>query len=279
MTGTVGFIGLGNIGAPMAQRLLDWPGGLVVADVRPEACEPFVANGASAVATATEVAAEADVISVMVRDDAQVADVVGGVLAAGRSGVVVAIHSTIAPGTAERLAEEAAPAGVAVVDAAVSGGPMGAAAGTLAVMAGGEEEAVDRCREPFGRWASLIEHFGPVGAGTRAKLARNLVTFVSYAAVGEAHRLAEAAGVDFLRLARIMRHTDGVTGGPSSVAVRASTAPLADDDPMLPFMSHGHQLGEKDLALALALAEELGVDLPLTAVAQAHLGEVFGVAG
>jgi 3-hydroxyisobutyrate dehydrogenase-like beta-hydroxyacid dehydrogenase len=277
MTGAVGFIGLGNIGAPMAGHLVDWPGGLVVCDVRPEACEPFVAKGARAVTTPTEVAADADVISVMVRDDAQVEEVVDGVLAAGRSGVVVAVHSTIAPGTAERLAERAAPAGVAVVDAAVTGGPMGAAEGKLAVLVGGDDEAVDRCREPFGRWAGRVEHFGPVGWGTRAKLARNLVTYVSYVAVGEGLRLAEAAGVDLHRLGEVIRYSDGLTGGPGSIAVRRTTAPLADDDPLRPPFVHGYELGEKDLHLALALADELDLDLPVTRLALGQLGAAFGI--
>ena len=277
MTGAVGFIGLGNIGAPMARHLVDWPGGLVVCDARPEACEPFVADGARAVTTPAEVAAEADVISVMVRDDAQVEDVLGGVLAAGRSGIVVAVHSTIAPGTAERLAERAAAGGVAVVDAAVTGGPMGAAEGKLAVMVGGDADAVERCREPFGRWAGRVEHFGPVGAGTRAKLARNLVTYVSYAAVGEALRLAETAGLDVHRLGEVIRYSDALTGGPGSIAVRRTTAPLADDDPLRPPFAHGYELGEKDLHLALALGEELDVELPLTKQALAQLAAAFGM--
>jgi 3-hydroxyisobutyrate dehydrogenase-like beta-hydroxyacid dehydrogenase len=274
----VGFIGLGNIGAPMAGHLVDWPGGLVVCDVRPEAMEPFVAKGARAAGTPAEVAAEADVISVMVRDDAQAEDVLDGILAAGRSGLVVAVHSTIAPGTAERLAAGAAPAGVAVVDAAVSGGPMGAAEGRLAVLAGGDVEAVDRCREPFGRWAGRVEHFGPVGAGTRAKLARNLVTYVSYAAVGEGLRLAAAAGVDVHRLGEVIRYSDALTGGPGSIAVRRTTEPLADDDPLRPPFLHGYELGEKDLRLALDLARELDVDLPLADLARAHLAATFGLA-
>jgi 3-hydroxyisobutyrate dehydrogenase-like beta-hydroxyacid dehydrogenase len=277
VTGAVGFIGLGNIGAPMASHLVDWPGGLLVCDVQAEATEPFVARGARAVATPAEVAAEADVISVMVRDDAQVEDVVAGILATGRSGLVVAVHSTIAPGTAERLAERAAPAGVAVVDAAVSGGPTGAAEGKLAVLVGGEAAAVDRCREPFGRWAGRVEHFGRVGSGTRAKLARNLVTYVSYVAVGEGLRLAEAAGVDLHRLGEVIRYSDALTGGPGSIAVRRTTAPLADDDPLRPPFVHGYELGEKDLHLALALGEELAVDLPLTKRALGQLGDAFGV--
>jgi 3-hydroxyisobutyrate dehydrogenase-like beta-hydroxyacid dehydrogenase len=278
MSGAVGFIGLGNIGAPMAGHLVDWPDGLVVCDVRPEAVEPFVAKGARAVPTPADVALAADVISVMVRDDAQAEQVLDGILAADRAGLVVAVHSTIAPGTAERLAERAAPAGVAVVDAAVTGGPMGAAEGKLAVMVGGDDDAVDRCREPFGRWAGRVEHFGPVGAGTRAKLARNLVTYVSYAAVGEGLRLAEAAGLDVHRLGEVIRYSDGLTGGPGSIAVRRTTAPLGDDDPLRPPFVHGYELGEKDLRLALALGDEVGLDLPMTKLALDHLAATFGLA-
>jgi 3-hydroxyisobutyrate dehydrogenase len=277
VTGAVGFIGLGNIGAPMAGHLVDWPGGLVVCDVRAEATEPFVARGATAVTEPAEVAEVADVISVMVRDDAQVEEVVEGVLAAGRDGIVLAVHSTIAPGTAERLAERAAPAGVAVVDAAVSGGPMGAAEGKLAVLVGGDDDAVERCREPFGRWAGRVEHFGPVGAGTRAKLARNLVTYVSYAAVGEAFRLAEAAGIDLHRLGEVIRYSDSLTGGPGAIAVRRTTAPLAEDDPLRQPFVHGYELGEKDLHLALALGSELDVDLPITSLAVGQLRAAFGL--
>ncbi len=228
-------------------------------------------------ATPAEVAALADVVSVMVLDDEQVTEVVDGIVAAGRAGVVVAVHSTIAAGTAERLAERAAPSGVEVVDAPVSGGFMGAAAGTLAVMVGGDDDAVERCREPFGRWAGLVAHLGPVGAGTRAKLARNLVTFVSYAAVGEALRLAEEAGVDLVRLGEVVRHSDAITGGPGSIAVRGTAAPLADDDGLRPIFAHTRELGEKDLHLALALGEELDVDLPLATLALEHLGAALGV--
>ena len=277
MTAAVGFIGLGNIGAPMAGHLVDWPGGLVVCDVRSEAVEPFVAKGARAVATPGDVAESADLISVMVRDDSQAEEVLDGIVAAGRAGIVVAVHSTIAPETAERMAERAAPAGVAVVDAAVTGGPMGAAEGKLAVLVGGDTEAVDRCREPFAQWAGRVEHFGPVGAGTRAKLARNLVTYVSYAAVGEGLRLAEAAGVDVHRLGEVIRYSDALTGGPGSIAVRRTTAPLADDDPLRPPFVHGYELGEKDLRLALALGHELDVDLPLTSLAVGQLAATFGL--
>lgn len=155
----VGFIGLGNIGAPMAMRLADWPGGLVVYDVSPSATAPFAERSATIAASPAEVGGTADVICVMVRDDAQVDEVVAGangVLRTASPGTVIAIHSTIAAETAVRLAELAAASGVAVVDAAVTGGPDGAAQGTLAVMVGGDAAAVERVRGPLERFASLV---------------------------------------------------------------------------------------------------------------------------
>ena len=273
----IGFIGLGQIGAPMAQRLLGHPGGLVVFDVRPEATEPFAERGAQVAADAAEVGARAGVVSVMVRNDEQVTDVVHSVIAPARRGTVVAIHSTIAPVTAERLAAEGSPYGVDVIDAPVAGGFMGATNGTLAVMAGGPAEAVDRCREAFGSWAKLVLHVGPVGAATRAKLARNLLQFAAYSAAAEAQRLAEAAGIDLSALGQVVRHSDAVTGGPGAIMVRQSTEPLDPGDPLHPIFSHTRDLGEKDLRLALELGRELGVDLPFAELALARFARGLGL--
>jgi 3-hydroxyisobutyrate dehydrogenase len=276
----VGFIGLGNIGAPMARHLLGWEGGLTVLDLRSAACDPFAAAGARVAATAAEVAAHAGVISVMVLDDEQVTQVLTGdhgILDSARPGTVVAVHSTIAADTAEHLAQVASRAGVAVVDAPVSGGAMGAHAGTLAVMVGGEPEAVEQCRPVFERWAGLVVHLGAVGAGTRAKLARNLLHFTAFTAVAEAQRLAAAAGIDPAALGEVVRHSDKVTGGPGAIMLRSSTAPLDHDDSLRPIFEHTRGLGEKDLDHALALAAQLGVDLPLAALARERLADALGV--
>jgi 3-hydroxyisobutyrate dehydrogenase-like beta-hydroxyacid dehydrogenase len=276
----VGFVGLGEMGAPMASHLVSWPGGLVVCDVRAEARDTLADRGARVARTPADVAREADVISVMVLDDEQVKEVVlgpSGVLAAGRSGLVVALHSTIAPRTAEQMAALCEPRGVDVVDAPVSGGVIGAHEGRLAVLVGGEADAVERCRGPFGMWAELFVHLGPVGAGTRGKLARNLLHFASFTAAAEAQRLAEAAGVDLVDLARVVRHTDGLTGGPGVVMLRDTTEPMAPGDTWYDTMAHVRDLGEKDLALALALGDELGVDLPLARAARRHLADGLGV--
>jgi 3-hydroxyisobutyrate dehydrogenase-like beta-hydroxyacid dehydrogenase len=272
----VGFIGLGRIGSPMAEHLLDKPDKLIVYDVRSEATDSFVSRGASAAGSVAEVASRCDVISVMVRDDAEVRSVIAEMRENLQPRAVVAIHSTIRPGTAEAL-QKNAPEGVVILDALVSGGPMGAAAGTLVALVGGSAEGVERCRDVFSAWASLIVHVGPVGAGTRAKLARNLLTFVSYAAAGEAQRLAEASGIDLRELAKAVRHSDSVTGGPGAIMLRDTAAPMAADDPLREILAHTRDLGEKDLALALELAAELGVDLPFAKLALEQLGASLGL--
>ncbi|MEV4256026.1 NAD-binding protein, partial [Spirillospora sp. NPDC049652] len=159
----------------------------------------------------------------------------------------------------------------------VSGGFMGAADGTLAVMVGGSDEAFEACREPFGAWADLVLHMGPVGSGTRTKLARNLLHFTAFTAAAEAQRLAEASGVSLRRLARIVRHTDAITGGAGSIMLRPTTAPLAGDDPLRPILDHVRALGEKDLAFALELADELGVETPLARLALARFAAGLGL--
>lgn len=121
MTVTLGYIGLGNQGAPMARRLAGWPGGLTVFDVRAEAMAPLVELGAVAADSIADVAT-ADVISVTVLTDAQVREVVTALAEHAGSGTVIAIHSTIEPDTAANLAEQLAPSGIHLVDAPVSGG-------------------------------------------------------------------------------------------------------------------------------------------------------------
>lgn len=276
----VGFIGLGNMGAPIARRLLAWPGGLVVCDVRAEATEPFVAEGATAAATAAEVARSARLVSVTVLDDAQVRDVVtgpDGILRTAAPGTVIAIHSTISDSTAVELAGVCAAAGVHLVDAPVSGGAPGAEKGELAVMVGGPREVYDACKPVFALWAGMPVHAGEVGSGTRMKLARNLLHFISFTATAEASRLAEAAGIDIAKLGRVVRHTDAITGGAGAVMLRETTAPIDPGDFWHGVFTHVRGLGEKDLALALDLGDRLGVDLPLGTLALRDLGTGFGV--
>lgn len=272
----LGYIGLGSMGAPMARRLVDWPGGLVVYDVRAEASAPFADAGAEVAASIADVAA-ADLISITVLDDAQVRDVVGELARHASPGTVIAIHSTIADTTAAELADQLAPQGIAVIDAPVSGGGGAADKGELAVMVGAPREVYERVKPVFKRWASLVIRAGEPGAGTRMKLARNMLTFTAFAAACEAMRLAEAAGIDLQALGRVVRHTDALTGGPGAIMIRDN---MGDVDPghwLYDTFTHTRGLGEKDLKLALALGEAMNVDLPLAQIAVRTLAAGLGV--
>ncbi|MBV8929492.1 MAG: NAD(P)-dependent oxidoreductase, partial [Mycobacteriaceae bacterium] len=246
------FIGLGNMGAPMAEQWVDWPGGLTVYDVRPDAMAPLVDAGARGAANLAEVAS-ADVISVTVLNDEQVREVIGGLAPHAKPGTVIAIHSTVADRTAGELAQELAPNEIHIVDAPISGGAGAAKKGELAVMVGATPEAFELVKEPFSRWAGLVVHAGEPGAGTRMKLARNMLTFTSYAAACEAQRLAHECGLDIVALGKVVRHTDAITGGPGAIMVRDSVGPLQPDDFFYQPFSHTRDLGEKDLQLALSL--------------------------
>ncbi len=262
----VGFVGLGNIGKPMALRLAAAVD-LQVYDVAPEPVAELVAAGATAVGSVAEL--DAEVVCVMVRDDEQVRSVAAELPA----GAVLVVHSTIAPTTPADLAAT----GRRVLDAPVSGGPMGAADGSLAIMVGGDADTFAAARPALEAMGSKVVHAGPLGAGTRMKLARNLIHFVAFTAVTEAQRLAEAAGLDLVALGDVVRHTDAITGGPGAIMHRATTAPIAPDDFWHGVFSHVAALGEKDLGLAVSLADELGVDVPLARAALPRLGRGLGI--
>lgn len=272
----LGYIGLGNQGAPMAKRLAEWPGGLIVFDVRAESMAPFAELGATLAGSVAEVA-KADVISVTVLNDEQVRDVVTQLAEHAAPGTVIAIHSTIEPTTAVELAEQLRPNGIHIVDAPVSGGAHAASKGELAVMVGADDEAYDKVKPVFKQWASLVVRAGEPGAGTKMKLARNMLTFIGFAAACEAQKLAEASGIDLQKLGRVVRHSDAQSGGPGAIMARDDTKPLAPDHFLYNMFVHTRGLAEKDLSLALGLGSAVGVDLPLAELALANLAEGLGV--
>jgi 3-hydroxyisobutyrate dehydrogenase-like beta-hydroxyacid dehydrogenase len=264
------------MGAPMAMRLAGWLGGLVVFDVRDEVMVPFADAGASVAGNLADVAA-ADIISVTVLNDAQVREVVADLAVHAARGTVIAIHSTIGDATAAELAAELAPRGVHIIDAPVSGGAGAATTGELATMVGAPREIYERVKPVFKQWASLVIHAGEAGAGTRMKLARNMLTFTAFASACEAMTLAEAAGLDLQALGRVVRHTDALTGGPGAIMVRDNIGELEPGHWLYDTFTHTRGLGEKDLSLALALGESVGVDLPLAEVALRNLATGLGV--
>ncbi len=272
----LGYIGLGKMGAPMAKRLVAWPGGVTVFDIRTEAMTPLAEAGATLADNVADVAG-ADVISVTVLDDDQVRDVVNELVPSVKPGTVIAIHSTISDTTAVELAEKLEPQGIHIVDAPVSGGAAAAAKAELATMVGAERVVYERVKPVFKQWASLVIHAGEPGAGTRMKLARNMLTFTSYAAACEAMKLAEAAGLDLQALGRVVRHTDALTGGPGAIMVRDDMKPLERGHFLYEPFLHTRGLGEKDLSLALAFGQAVSVELTLAEVALERLAEGLGV--
>ncbi|ORV86951.1 oxidoreductase [Mycobacterium interjectum] len=272
----LGYIGLGNMGAPMATKMTEWPGGVTVYDIRTEAMTPLAEKGAGLADSVADLAA-ADIIHVTVLDDAQVRQVVGELAAHARPGTVIAIHSTISDTTAVDLARELKPRGIHIVDAPVSGGAAAAAKGELATMVGAEREVYERIKPAFKHWASMVVHAGEPGAGTRMKLARNMLTFASYAAACEAMKLAEAAGLDLQALGRVVRHTDALTSGAGAIMVRDDMKNLEPESFLYQPFVHARGLGEKDLSLALGLGEALSVDLPLAQLAYERLAAGLGV--
>ena len=272
----LGYIGLGNLGAPMATKMTEWPGGITVYDIRTEAMTPLAEKGASLAGSVADVAA-ADIIHITVLNDAQVREVVGELADHAKPGTVIAIHSTISDTTAVELAAEHKPQGIHIVDAPVSGGAAAAAKGELATMVGAEREVYERIKPAFKHWAAMVVHAGEPGAGTRMKLARNMLTFTSYAVACEAMKLAEAAGLDLQALGRVVRHTDALTSGPGAIMVRDNMKDIEPDNFLYDSFVRARGLGEKDLSLALSLGEAVSVDLPFAQLAFQRLAADLGV--
>jgi 3-hydroxyisobutyrate dehydrogenase-like beta-hydroxyacid dehydrogenase len=279
---TAGVIGLGEIGAGVARALVRAGTGLVVCDVRPEACAPF-ADVATVADGPAQLAAASQVILVAVVDDAQVLavlDPTSGALSTAGPGCSVVVLSTVSPDTVRTLAELAAACGVDVADCGVSGGTRAAAEGSLVAMVGGDESVVERIRPVLDAFSSLVVHMGPLGAGLQAKLARNLVQYGSWLAAYEAQLLAEAAGIELSKLARVIRESDKKIGGASTLMFRPSAMPFGPDDDagLVGAMRRGSELAHKDLQAALELGRRLGVALPLAAMTEARADALFGLA-
>jgi 3-hydroxyisobutyrate dehydrogenase len=220
---TVGFIGLGSQGAPMARRIVEGGYPLTLWARRPESVEPYRDTAATIAATPAALGAASDLVGICVVSDSDVEDVVlrpDGVLAGLSPGAIVAIHSTIHPDTCARIAEQAAERGVGVIDAPVSGGGGAAAAGQLLVMAGGPEDLVERCRPVFQTFADPVLHLGPLGSGQLAKLLNNLVFTAQISLAMETFEFADQIGVDGEKLAQVLAHG---SGGSRAVGILAAS--------------------------------------------------------
>lgn len=260
---SIGFIGLGNIGQPMALTLLAHDFDLTVYDTRPEAMTPCVDAGATAATDAREVATSCDIIEIVVRSREQVESLVLGdddILSVLSPGDLIIIHSTIPPASVRKIASAADPEGIGVLDAAVSGGDIGAEQGTLTVMVGGSATEFERSKPLFEALGEDVFHLGEVGTGMAAKLGNNIMAHGNHLVALEAMKLATAYGIDEADMAAVASVS---TGGSWMVDhwgfydrfMEEHT--LAGTDELFFFMRHS----SKD---AMHAAEEVDVALPIT---------------
>lgn len=244
---TLGFIGLGSQGAPMARRQIDAGYPMVLWARRPESLAPFADTAATMADSLEDLAVRVDHVGICVVDDAGVRQVCETLMPVLRPGSSIAIHSTVHPDVCRELAAQAAQRGLLLVDAPVSGGGPGAAAGTLTVMVGGPEPAVAAVQPLLETFASLIIHLGDVGAGQMAKLVNNALMAAHMAIAHEGLEAAAALGIDRTALIELVKVSSGRSFGfevcsrlPEPAAFRHGAELLAKDVRLLGESLNGH---------------------------------------
>jgi 3-hydroxyisobutyrate dehydrogenase len=208
----IGFIGLGNMGLPMAENLIKAGHEVEGVDTNSKAVDKLVAAGGVAVETAKIAAARCDVVVTMLPSGEEVRDVYlapGGVIENANPGTLLIDSSTIDVDTSRAVAEAAEMRELFIVDAPVSGGVGGAAAGTLTFMVGGSERAFERARPILEAMGKTIVHAGGAGTGQAAKICNNMILGISMIAVSEAFVLAEKLGLDAQKLFDISSKSSG----------------------------------------------------------------------
>jgi 3-hydroxyisobutyrate dehydrogenase-like beta-hydroxyacid dehydrogenase len=260
----IGFVGLGTMGASMAANLLRAGAPLTVWNRTPGRSADLAEEGAAVAATPAELAAAVDVIVVCVSDTPDVESVLfgpDGVAAGVKPGSLVVDCSTISPGATRGFGERLAAAGVGMVDAPVSGGSEGARLGTLTIFAGGSDADVARALPVLQAIGKTITHLGPLGNGQAAKAVNQVIISGAYLGVAEGIVLGIRAGLEPRQLVAAL------SGGAAQSWVLANRADrMIDGAYPLGFRVALHR---KDLAIALKLATELGLDLPVTALTAA----------
>lgn len=271
MGDTIGFIGLGIMGQPMALNLVRAGYPLRVFARRPESAAPVVDAGAIACDSPQAVAEGADIITTMVSDTCDVEEVIlgeRGVIHSARPGSLVIDMSTISPETTRDIAAKLAKQEIAMLDAPVSGGEQGAIDGALSIMVGGGEKEFKRalpCLEAMGR---NIVHIGDNGAGQVAKACNQVLMAQSLAAIGEAFLLAEASGVDAMKVREAL-----LGGFAYSKALESHGLRMLEGQYRPGFKTRLHH---KDMRIALETAAAQGIALPGAALAGQYLNASMG---
>lgn len=267
MTAGVGFVGLGTMGMPMTRNLMKAGYDLTVHNRSRSKVEELVAEGAEAAASPGEVAEKSDIVITMLPGPPEVEQIIAGedgILQGSREGCLVVDMSTSSPALARNLAGRAKERGVAMLDAPVSGGDIGAIEGTLSIMVGGSVEGFERARPLFEAMGETVVHVGEAGAGQVVKACNQIVVALVMEAVSEALVLGSKAGVEPGKI------TEVLSGGLAANRVI--------DTKKEKFLSREFEPGGKvayqykDLGIALATGREYGVPLPVTAV----VSEMFG---
>jgi 3-hydroxyisobutyrate dehydrogenase-like beta-hydroxyacid dehydrogenase len=206
---TVGFIGLGSQGGPMASRIIaaGFPTWLWAR--RPESLAPYASTAARTAATLAELGAACDHIGICVVDDAGVIATCEALLPAMRAGSLVVIHSTILPQTCIDLAARFAARGISLLDAPVSGGGQSAAEGNLTVMVGGGAEAFAAAKPVLDSFSALLLHLGPTGAGQNAKLVNNTLMAANMALADAALAAGADLAIDRATLIALIKASSG----------------------------------------------------------------------
>jgi 2-hydroxy-3-oxopropionate reductase len=266
MAETIGFIGLGVMGDPMARNLLDAGHSLVVHSRSPGPVEALAEAGAETASGPREVAERTDVVITMLPDSPAVEAVVlgeDGVLAGASEGDLLIDMSTIHPTVSVAVAEAAGERGVAALDAPVSGGDVGAQQGELSIMVGGEEHAYERARPIFDVLGKTIVHVGEAGGGQVVKACNQVVVAITIAGVSEALVLGEKAGVDPELILDVL---GGGLAQNKVMEMRRSNFLGHDFTPGFRIDLH-----HKDLGIALGSGDEYGVPLPVTGLVQQQM--------
>ena len=261
MAERIGFIGLGIMGGGMASNLARAGFEVSVWNRTASRAEPVVALGATLRASPAEVAQNSDIVITCVSDTPDVEQVIlgdEGILEGARSGMLVIDMSTISPQATRALAQKLREAGIAMLDAPVSGGSEGAAKGTLSIMVGGEAADVERAMPAFQAMGKTITHVGELGAGQTVKLVNQILVVGNCLAMCEALLFAQAGGVD------LQKTLDAVTPGAAGSWMLSNRGPQIIRRDWRPgFMI---DLQQKDVRLVLDAADELGVPLPATSL-------------
>jgi 3-hydroxyisobutyrate dehydrogenase len=253
---TVGFIGLGTMGSRMCANLLKDGFPLVVFDLAADSIARLTADGATAAASPADLAGKVDVLLLSLPNAPDVEAVAfgeDGIVTGAREGLVVVDHTTLAPAAAQGFAERIAGAGVSWLDAPVSGGPAGAAAGTLTIMIGGEEAALERFRPVLDCVGGQIEYMGASGLGATTKIVNQLACSIEMLAMFEAFTVGAAAGIPARKLWDVL-HTSS-----SRCWIMEDVTPPVVLENEFDDARFALKLMHKDVKIALETAESLRV--------------------